>query len=51
MDGTDIVIRDAVVTDHAWPNKARHKDFGTAERKPPRKMSRWLADKQYFPKF
>lgn len=47
----DILVRNAVVTDHAWPNKARHKNFGTAERKPRPKMSRWLADKQYFPKF
>lgn len=47
----DLLVRNAVVTEDAWPNKTKHKDFGTAERKPPKKMSRWLADRQYFPKF
>lgn len=46
-----IVKRMAVVADHVWPNKERHEGFATAERKPQMRMSRWLADRQLFPKF
>ena len=46
-------VRMAITAGHVWPNKERH-DEGL--RKAPRnrrapKMSRWLADKQLFPKF
>ena len=48
----DIRIRMAVTATHVWPNKERHEDFRTAVRKQRRPMmSRWLADKQLFPKF
>ena len=33
-------------TDHVWPNKAKHEGWGERMQ-----MSRWLADKQIFPKF
>ena len=46
-----VITRMAKVSDHVWPNKARHKDFGTAERKPPMPMADWLREKQVFPKF
>ena len=49
----DIRVRLAVTATHVWPNKERH-DAGfrvaPRTRSGPR-MSRWLADKQLFPKF
>jgi ribonuclease Z len=36
---------------HVWPNKERHEEFRKAPRKERLQMSRWLADKQIFPKF
>jgi ribonuclease Z len=43
----------AVTAAHVWPNKERHEGgFRAAPRyKKGLKMSRWLADKQLFPKF
>ena len=46
-----IVTRQAVVSDHVWPNKSEHEGFATAERKPRMVMSKWLSEKQIFPKF
>jgi ribonuclease Z len=34
-----------------WPNKARHEAFRSGSRKQRLQMSRWLADRQLFPKF
>jgi ribonuclease Z len=51
------VTRDAIRTRLAitptlvWPNKDRHDQFREAPRKKRSTMSRWLADKQLFPKF
>jgi ribonuclease Z len=42
----DVISRMAVVSDHAWPNKARHADFGKAERKEPLVPSDWLLEKR-----
>ena len=49
----DVRVRLAVTAAHVWPNKERHEDgFRAAPRhKKGLKMSRWLADKQLFPKF
>ena len=49
----DVCVRMAVTATHVWPNKERHDDgFRVAPRtKRGPKMSRWLADKQLFPKF
>jgi ribonuclease Z len=46
-----IRTRMAVYSSHVWPNKAHHDDFRKAVRKERMQMSRWLADKQLFPKF
>ena len=46
-----IVTRMAVTADHVWPNKEHHDQFRSAERVDRVKMSRWLADRQIFPKF
>ncbi len=46
-----IITRDAIVSSHAWPNKSQHEGFATAERKPRMPMSKWLAERQVFPKF
>jgi len=46
-----IVSRMAVTSPDVWPNKEHHGDFKTAPRKERMKMSRWLADRQLFPKF
>jgi ribonuclease Z len=46
-----IITRMAAVSAHVWPNKERHEGFKTAARKERLQMSRWLADKQVFPKF
>jgi len=49
-----IVTRMAVTSRDVWPNKAHHADVDglkRAERKERMKMSRWLADRQLFPKF
>lgn len=46
-----IVTRMAVTSRDVWPNKEHHSDFATAPRKERMKMSRWLADRQLFPKF
>jgi ribonuclease Z len=48
----DVRVRLAVTATHVWPNKERHDGFRTAPRtKTGATMSRWLADKQLFPKF
>ncbi len=47
----EIVTRMAVTADHVWPNKAKHEGWGEAPRGERMHMSRWLADKQIFPKF
>jgi ribonuclease Z len=47
----DITVRLAVTPDHVWPNKERHQAFRAGSRKQRLQMSRWLADKQLFPKF
>jgi ribonuclease Z len=46
-----IVTRMAVTSSHVWPNKEHHDDFRKAERKERMKMSKWLSEKQVFPKF
>lgn len=46
----EIRVRLAVTPDHVWPNKERHQAFRAGSRKPRLQMSRWLADKQLFPK-
>ncbi len=46
-----ISSRMAVTSAHVWPNKERHEGLRTAPRGERLKMSRWLADKQIFPKF
>jgi ribonuclease Z len=48
----DVRVRLAVTATHVWPNKERHEGFRAAPRiKKGPTMSRWLADKQLFPKF
>jgi ribonuclease Z len=47
----DIRVRMAVTPTHVWPNKERHDAFRSAPRRKRPEMSRWLADKQLFPKF
>ena len=47
----EIVTRDAIVSEHAWPNKSEHDDFGKAERKSRPNMPEWIREKQVFPKF
>jgi ribonuclease Z len=45
-------VRLAVTATHVWPNTARHASArATARSKPIPQISRWLADKQLFPKF
>ncbi|MGA1318852.1 MAG: guanitoxin biosynthesis MBL fold metallo-hydrolase GntH [Rubrivivax sp.] len=46
-----ITTRMTVAADDVWPNKERHDEFRQAERRERMKMSRWLADRQLFPKF
>ena len=46
-----VVVRLAITPTHVWPNKERHDGFRAASRKQRPTMSRWLADKQLFPKF
>ena len=46
-----ILTRMAVTSSHVWPNKEHHDEFRKAERKERMQMSRWLADRQIFPKF
>ena len=46
-----VVTRMARVSEHVWPNKARHEGFGKAERKERMVMSDWLRETQVFPKF
>jgi ribonuclease Z len=41
----------AVTPTHVWPNKERHDAFRAASRMKRPQMSRWLAEKQLFPKF
>src|ERR1700704_1745755 len=43
--------RRAGTASHVWPNKERHDAFRSASRMKRPQMSRWLADKQLFPKF
>jgi ribonuclease Z len=45
------VARLAVTPTHVWPNKEKHDGFRAAARRQRPTMSRWLADKQLFPKF
>jgi ribonuclease Z len=51
ITAADIRIRLAVTPTHVWPNKERHEAFREASRSKRPEMSRWLADKQLFPKF
>jgi ribonuclease Z len=46
-----IRTRLAIAPTLVWPNKERHDQFREAPRKKRPIMSRWLADKQLFPKF
>ena len=46
-----ICVRMAVTPANVWPNKERHEGFRSASRKKRPEISRWLADKQLFPKF
>ena len=46
-----ILTRMAVTSQDVWPNKEHRDDFKNAARKERMQMSRWLADKQLFPKF
>ena len=46
-----IRTRLAVTPSLVWPNKERHDEFRAAPRGKRPTMSRWLADKQLFPKF
>jgi len=46
-----IRTRLAITPTLVWPNKERHDEFRAAARKKRPTMSRWLADKQLFPKF
>ena len=46
-----IAMRMAVTSSHVWPNKEHHEAFRKAPRKERMRMSRWLAQKQIFPKF
>jgi ribonuclease Z len=46
-----IAVRLAITPTLVWPNKERHEGFRAASRKQRPTMSRWLADKQLFPKF
>jgi ribonuclease Z len=47
----EVSVRLAITPTHVWPNKERHDEFRTAPRRQRATMSRWLADKQLFPKF
>jgi ribonuclease Z len=47
----DVSVRMAVTPTHVWPNKERHEAFRSTPRRKRLEMSRWLADKQLFPKF
>ncbi len=47
----EIATRMAVIPQHVWPNKEKHDAFRRASVREPMKMSRWLADRQVFPKF
>lgn len=47
----ELVTRNAIVSEHAWPNKSEHDGFGEAERKTRPEMSKWLSERQVFPKF
>jgi ribonuclease Z len=47
----DIQVRMAVTAEHVWPNKEHHEGFRSAVRRERVQMSRWLADRQIFPKF
>jgi ribonuclease Z len=51
ITAADIRVRLAVTPTHVWPNKERHEAFRVASRSKRPEMSRWLADKQLFPKF
>jgi len=46
-----IRTRMAVTNAHVWPNKENRDSFKSAPRKEKMEMSRWLADRQIFPKF
>ena len=47
----EVLVRMAVTPNHVWPNKKEHSAFLSGPRKQRLQMSRWLADKQLFPKF
>jgi ribonuclease Z len=47
----NVSVRMAVTPTHVWPNKERHEAFRSTPRRKRLEMSRWLADKQLFPKF
>jgi ribonuclease Z len=46
-----IVTRMAVTADHVWPNTENHEAFRSAPRAARPVMSKWLSDRQIFPKF
>ena len=46
-----IRTRMTVTADSVWPNKEHHEEFRSAVREERMQMSRWLADRQIFPKF
>jgi ribonuclease Z len=46
-----ITTRMAITPSHVWPNKEKHDAFRRAAVGEPMQMSRWLADRQVFPKF
>ena len=46
-----IRTRMTVTADSVWPNKEHHEEFRSAVRQERMQMSRWLADRQIFPKF
>jgi ribonuclease Z len=46
-----ILTRMAVTASHVWPNKELHEGFKSAPVGKRMEMSRWLADRQLYPKF
>ena len=46
-----ILTRMAITASHVWPNKELHDGFRSAPVGKRMEMSRWLADRQLFPKF
>jgi ribonuclease Z len=46
----EVVTRMTEISNHVWPNKAKHDGFGEAKRKPMMQISDWLREAQLFPK-